>query len=46
MGQHGESYRSPGALGPGECCEFIVVQHGHRSDWFSTVMLENEEPEL
>lgn len=42
MGQHGKSYRSPGALGLGECWEFIVAQNGHLSDWSGTVKLETE----
>lgn len=42
MGQHGKSYRSRGALGLGECCEFIVPQNGHPSDWSAIVTLEIE----
>lgn len=42
MGQHGKSYRSPGALGLGECCEFIVLQNGQYSDWSGTVTLDME----
>jgi len=42
MGQHGKSYRSPGTLGVGECCEFIVLLNGPHSDWSRTGTLEIE----
>lgn len=46
MGQHGEAYRSSGALGLGECCEFIVPLNDQHTDWSWHSSGRSREPEF